>query len=436
MNVAAKIWSYCLKILYKHTVLTLAFLFTLGVFISLWTISNLSLNLIESQALHNAELSVKALKYSHNLYAENIERIKQIPDLKVTRNYQNQKNTIPPPFTNTIELGKRLSDRQIGHWIGIYSKYPYPSRQETGGIKDRFEREAWNFLVNHPHQAFYRREKVNNITRFRYGEAIVMKPSCIGCHNTLPDSPKKDWQVGDVRGVIETSLPLNQFISQKKVALRETFFMLGGVSCLGVAGLALVIGRLRHTAEELEMKVRVRTQELELMAISDGLTKIANRRHFNDYLSQMWQQMSLQKQPLSLILCDIDYFKQYNDLYGHIAGDDCLIEVATTINQVVAATNDFLARYGGEEFAVILPNTSLDRAKEIAKSMGQAVFNINIPHETSSISDRVTISLGISSVIPNQSKSSDILINTADQALYKAKKIGRNCSISQPVVIK
>ena len=133
-----------------------------------------------------------------------------------------------------------------------------------------------------------------------------------------------------------------------------------------------------------------------------------------------------EQQPIALIMCDVDYFKLYNDTYGHQAGDDCLRTVAMTMSQAVNRPADLVARYGGEEFVVILPNTELSGAIAIAQTIRAAVNHLNLTHETSEIGNRLTISLGVSSMIPGQIGSPEALIAAADRALYRAKQQGRD----------
>lgn len=158
----------------------------------------------------------------------------------------------------------------------------------------------------------------------------------------------------------------------------------------------------------------------------DGLTEVANRRGFDQHLTKEWRRLAREQAPLSLILCDIDYFKRYNDFYGHQAGDDCLRQIAQAIVRAVQRPADLVARYGGEEFAIILPNTDAEGAVQVAQSIGAEIELLNIPHAKSHVSDVVTVSLGISSQVPHQEMSIELLIATADSSLYAAKNQGRN----------
>ncbi|MGD1699816.1 diguanylate cyclase domain-containing protein [Dapis sp. BLCC M229] len=166
--------------------------------------------------------------------------------------------------------------------------------------------------------------------------------------------------------------------------------------------------------------------ELNYLATIDGLTGIANRRNFQETIVKEWQRCQREKQPLSLILFDLDYFKLYNDFYGHQAGDNCLKQVAQAAKNVLSRSYDLIARYGGEEFVILLPNTNQEGASSIAELIRQTLHKIAIPHKESKVSSIVSASLGIASIIPSSESSPDALITMADKALYIAKQEGRD----------
>lgn len=175
-----------------------------------------------------------------------------------------------------------------------------------------------------------------------------------------------------------------------------------------------------------ETALQAANQELQRLAHMDGLTQVANRRNFDSTLAQEWRRLAREQQSLSLILCDVDFFKRYNDTYGHQVGDDCLRNIASSISTALKRPSDLVARYGGEEFAVILPNTPLQGATHVAREIQAAVRALGMAHTGSSVSKFVTLSIGIASVIPLSKFSPMSLVAAADRALYRAKLEGRD----------
>ena len=179
---------------------------------------------------------------------------------------------------------------------------------------------------------------------------------------------------------------------------------------------------IKHQLSELQQA----NQSLKLLANVDSLTKLSNRRDFDRYIEQEWERMQRIRAPLSLIMCDVDFFKNYNDKYLHPNGDKCLIKVAMAMRNTVRRGGDLVARYGGEEFAVILPNTDALGAVSVAEKIRSAVKDLQITHEASAISPYVTVSVGVSTIIPTHESEFQTLIDTADKALYQAKSQGRD----------
>ena len=186
--------------------------------------------------------------------------------------------------------------------------------------------------------------------------------------------------------------------------------------------------RVRRIIEQTQLyqELKVANLELQRLAALDGLTGVANRRRFDEYLNDEWQRMGRENLPLSLILGDIDFFKKYNDTYGHQAGDACLRRVADALRFCAKRSVDLVARYGGEEFAVILPHTTAEGAFQVGEEIRAAVDTLKISHAQSTVSEYVTLSLGIACMYPMVSTSPTMLIAVADAALYQAKAAGRN----------
>jgi diguanylate cyclase (GGDEF)-like protein len=168
-------------------------------------------------------------------------------------------------------------------------------------------------------------------------------------------------------------------------------------------------------------------QQLQHLATHDALTQVANRRTFNEHLNQEWLRLARERRPLALVFADIDYFKQYNDTYGHPAGDVCLTAVAQTLSQTLKRPADFIARYGGEEFVIVLPNTRAQGAVKLVQTLQTAIERLNFPHAGSALAaQRITLSFGIAWTIPRPTDAPQTLLERADQALYQAKNQGRD----------
>ncbi|MDA0867351.1 MAG: diguanylate cyclase [Cyanobacteria bacterium] len=178
--------------------------------------------------------------------------------------------------------------------------------------------------------------------------------------------------------------------------------------------------------DALHQELTQANAQLQELAYLDGLTHVANRRKFDDYLRQEWRRLLRDRAPIAVIMADIDYFKAYNDIYGHQMGDDCLRRVAKVLRNAIKRPADLVARYGGEEFVVILPNTSVKGAEGVAERMRQLIRHEAIPHQGSNLDGRVTLSLGVAVAIPRSTISPEALVHHADHALYQAKHGGRD----------
>jgi diguanylate cyclase (GGDEF)-like protein/PAS domain S-box-containing protein len=184
---------------------------------------------------------------------------------------------------------------------------------------------------------------------------------------------------------------------------------------------------------QLEKIVSTRTRELqqanrklELLAYQDKLTGIFNRHYLDNSLQNELQRARRNKSPLSLIICDVDHFKEYNDAYGHVAGDKCLKELANLLETHFQRASDLVARYGGEEFCIVLPNTAADEAERLAEQLRKSICKLDIAHGSSPVAGHVTVSIGVLSCVPGDNCTPDAIIHTADMALYKSKENGRN----------
>jgi diguanylate cyclase (GGDEF)-like protein len=174
------------------------------------------------------------------------------------------------------------------------------------------------------------------------------------------------------------------------------------------------------------LELKRRGDILEMLSSIDSLTGVPNRRRFDEFFQSEWRRAIRNQTSISLIMIDIDFFKQYNDKYGHAAGDECLKRVAQTLSDSIHRSHDLLARFGGEEFSVVLPETDFTGTVALAEKMRKDVEEINILHEDSSVANHLTISLGTATAVPSTDSVSGSLMKNADKALYEAKKSGRN----------
>jgi len=265
-------------------------------------------------------------------------------------------------------------------------------------------------------------------------DAIVNVPFLLLALMTLFIPAAEDWEMETIAPrsrlglFIDFASPIFFTISLLAlgmVTLRHHFRL--GIAAIGVGlaiyGIRTTLLQIRdmQTQEELQ---RARDR-LEAISLQDGLTGIANRRHFDQVLEREWLRAMRTRDPLSLLLIDLDYFKNLNDSHGHRFGDRCLIDVAGALTAVAARTGDLVARYGGEEFAAVLPATSREAAEAIAAKMRRAVQELKIINKTE-IGDLLSTSIGISTYVFPDAGSTAMLIEASDQALYKAKQNGRN----------
>lgn len=275
-------------------------------------------------------------------------------------------------------------------------------------------------------------------------------PSLLGktIDETVEESEAREYQAGQVRACTDIEAEEGMSCPMDVLTQAKAKLIVPIVQGKGLWGLLLAYhsqGPRSWEQAELDVLTRLATQiaiaiqqsqlyqhlqtaneQLAHLATHDGLTQLANRRSFDTYLAREWSCLVRRQAPLSLILCDIDYFKSYNDTYGHPAGDRCLQEVAAALQEVVKRPADLLARYGGEEFVIVLPVTDADGAEAIAVEIQETLEQRDIFHGESPLGERITLSLGVATVIPTSGRSPQLLIDRADAALYAAKHHGRN----------
>jgi diguanylate cyclase (GGDEF)-like protein len=192
------------------------------------------------------------------------------------------------------------------------------------------------------------------------------------------------------------------------------------------------IDEMRRRLIKVSAELTEANRALERMSRQDGLTGLANRRFLDTYLAAEMARARRSKKELAVVLCDLDFFKPYNDHYGHPAGDESLRQVAQALRSVCRRAADLAARYGGEEFALVLPETGLAGAQQVAEHVRRAVAALKIRHEHSVVAKHLTVSIGVASVLPGNASKPESLVAIADRALYRAKKLGRDRIVVQP----
>jgi len=241
------------------------------------------------------------------------------------------------------------------------------------------------------------------------------------------DVGNRQWDIPRLRDLLENILPKNNVFEDLEVD--HNFRSIGRRTML------LNARKIYRETNHVEMILlaiediterKKAEEQLKLIALMDGLTGIANRRHFDNTLNLEWRRAMRNAKSLSLIIIDVDYFKNYNDTYGHLAGDSCLQKIAHTIRDSLRRAGNFVARYGGEEFIVILPDTNAEEAYSFAETLREKIENLNIEHKDSKAGKNVTVSLGVSSTVPKKDSTQNELISLTDKALYEAKQGGRN----------
>ncbi|WP_417066892.1 diguanylate cyclase [Niveibacterium terrae] len=190
------------------------------------------------------------------------------------------------------------------------------------------------------------------------------------------------------------------------------------------------ISQMRYSLVVLTRRLDEANRELQRLSSVDSLTGIANRRQFDEALLREWRRALRKKLSIALLVCDVDFFKHYNDHFGHQGGDECLRRIATSLSEQVKRPTDLVARYGGEEFAIVLPDTDAEGARRVAEAMRSAIEAMHLAHAPSSGMPWVTISLGLAAAVPEAGNVSPLrLLEAADAALYEAKRAGRNCCV-------
>ena len=287
----------------KHPMLLIIILFGGSglIFINLYSLSS---NLTRSTAIQNAAVFSKTLAEFRALYTSEVVSRIDHHGIEVTHDYHMKQRAIPLPATLSIKLGKTLRDKIPGADVRLFSDYPFPFRKD-GGPKDEFEETALKLLRQDPTKPYARFGEVNGRWSIRYTTPEIMETGCVACHNTHPDSPKKDWQVGDVRGALEVILPLESIKEGTQKGFLGSLFLIGGIILVGLVSMAVTIGGLRESyreAQSLAKKNREINKELhqEMMERKKTETELASRSDELERIKQNFQrEINERKQALA-----------------------------------------------------------------------------------------------------------------------------------------
>lgn len=250
------------RLIHERTLFVLVVLFSIAGAAMFWSESRVQASIIESTIREDAKAYSEALSTFRSLYTSEVIGALRGREIPITHDYERQEGAVPLPATLTLRLGEELGALGSGAHSRLYSPYPFPGHGEESGLRDEFARQAWEALEENPHEPFIGFEEVNGRPSLRYATADLMRAVCIDCHNNHPDSPKRDWGVGDLRGVLEVTLPMDAADAQINSELRRSVFFYLLMVAVAASVIALVLGRQRDTARELGERVAERTLEL------------------------------------------------------------------------------------------------------------------------------------------------------------------------------
>lgn len=284
-----------------------------------------------------------------------------------------------------------------------------PKRPENR--PDEWEAEALK-AFEQGQQSVMEIAKLHDRPFYRYMAPLKIDESCRRCH--------QDYQPGDIRGGISVSIPQDKITPYVDGQLRHVYLLHAGI-----AGIGLMLLIAFHQSERSVSRQLKSAKSMLRLAFIDSLTGLPNRRYYNQHVQKEWQHAMRHQYPLSIIMLDIDFFKNYNDAEGHTAGDKCLIKLARVLKLHFKRSEDIVCRYGGEEFCVVAA-CNAEQGVALAEKLRVAVEKRQLRHPNSPISRYVTLSLGVATAIPNDLITPGQLLDLADKALYRAKHNGRN----------
>ena len=382
-------------------------------------------HLIESQALQSSQTYIQAIRTAWTVYHDDVlQRLSSIDEVTVSPRYKTIEGSVPTPIAYLTQLSKQLQAIP-GHPQFFIRTNTSSSPAKQDALVDPFQKNVQDYFLTHD-DAFYQVGMAEGYQAFNYAEPIIMESSCIACHQTLENPAVSDWQTGEIIGFLAVRQPLTNMIQIVNENVQIIGLISGLLGSVGVAGGILTRRHWKASEQLLRDELEQKTIALERLDLTDALTQVANQRQFSKALNQEWRRVWRQNGHLSLLICNIDYFKQYNDIYGLQAGDHCLKQVAQAIQTELKRAGDLVARHQGDEFYVLLPETNAAESEEVAAILLDAIHRLKIVHAQSDVSPYISISIGIASTNPNKGRHPDELIAHAEKALYTLKQSSRN----------
>ncbi|WDE14077.1 EAL domain-containing protein [Thalassomonas haliotis] len=382
---------------------------------SAWFLYQSYSRLITFGSQQQAKLLTTALQEARTIYTQDVVQIAERNGLKVTHDFEKHDGSLPLPATMSMALGNRIGNLTGGARSSLFSPYPFPNRGNSG-LRDDFRKKAWQALSQTPQQPYYQFEEMPDGKVLRYATADLMRPACVDCHNSHPNSPKMDWKTGDLRGILEVIIPVKNIeaIAHKDFFHALTYISFFSFCSLFIAGSIFI--KSRHSACKVE-------QANKQLSDYDSLTGLYNRRMLIGHVQHAIALAKRQHQKFSLLYFDLDDFKKINDTFGHTVGDRLLQEFSQQVSEHIRET-DIFARMGGDEFVLLISDTSdtsylMQLAEKIMRIFSAGFYVEKLPVY-------ITSSIGIA-VFPESGVTPEELIKNADRAMYQAKEAGRNC---------
>ena len=371
-----------------RTVTTMVLLFVVGAAVVMYQQWRFQSDMVKFMAEEDAQAYSEALATFRTVYTANVVNTAKKHGMEVTHDFDQKENAIPLPATLTKILAQQIGEQGSGIKANLYSKYPFPWRGREGEFPDAFAAEAWDALTRNPKKAFQREEIIDGKSFLRYATADLMRKACVECHNSHPDSPKKDWREGDVRGVLEVSLPLEQIKSQQRSGIWQLATVLGVLSLLGGVGVVMAVGRPRSTTE-LDILNRSSRELSELVKGVEAQTpKLTNS---SEELSAVSQQLSASAEETStqanLVATAADQISRHVDMVA----SSCREMESNSKNVARQATEAASVATEGVRMA-FATNTSVAKLGESSGSIGSVVKAIaSIAEQTNLLALNATI---------------------------------------------